>query len=114
MLLCALLEYIVTMTMSSADSSASCELYHSGPNTDAVCFGFGLIGRDYVFMNNSIDSMDGINSKLVEFNDTLHEIANETGGHPKECIESILGLMCHHSFPLCDHTSDTPVPRKVR
>ena len=32
---------------------------------------------------------------------------------PLECIDMIFGLLCHHSLPLCDHSSDTPVPRKV-
>ena len=100
-----------TITLSSTDPSASCELYHSGPNATAVCFGFGLIGRDYVFVNNSVDTMDDLNLQLSKFNNTLYV---RDKSFTTDCIKSILRLMCHHSFPLCDHGSDTPVPRQVR
>ena len=59
-----------------------------------------------------MDTKDSLNSKLIMFNATLHSKV-ETGGFPSECIDLILGLMCHHSFPLCDYSSDTPVPRQV-
>ena len=97
--------------MSSIDPSASCELYHSGPNTTAICFNFGVIGRDYVFVNNSVDTMDDLNHKMSQFNNTLYISDKDFS---TDCIESVVHLMCHHSFPLCDHGSDTPVPRKVR
>ena len=90
------------------DPSPSCELYHNGPT--AICFKYGSIGMDYVFLNNSVDTRDSLNSKLIMFNDTLHKKED----FPAECIDLILGLMCHHSFPLCDYNSSTPVPRKVR
>ena len=75
--------------------------------TDAICFGYGSIGYDYVFQNNS-DSAKVLNSNLKRLRESLqrsHELY--------ECIDLILGLMCHHTFPLCDYSSDTPVPRKV-
>ena len=67
---------------------------------------------DYVFLNNSVNDMNTLNSKLINFNATLHSKV-ETEGYPVECIDLILGLMCHDSFPLCDYSSDTPVPRQV-
>ena len=92
-----------------AEPSASCELYHNGSD---ICFEYGSIGRDYVFFNKSVGIKDSLNSKLLAFNDTLYNyIDNEI--HPAECIDLLLGLMCHHSFPLCDYSSNTPVPRQV-
>ena len=68
---------------------------------------------DYVFVNNSVNNnKKTLNSKLLDFNGTLHKKV-ETEGYPVECIDLILGLMCHHTFPLCDYSSDTPVPRQV-
>ena len=67
---------------------------------------------DYVFLNNSANNKKTLNSKLIDLNDILHNKV-ETEGYPVECIDLILGLMCHHSFPLCDYSSDTPVPRQV-
>ena len=96
--------------MYFSDPSPSCEVYHNVSN--AVCFKYGSIGMDYVFLNNSVDTRDSLNSKLTTFNSLLHnKVENE--GFPAECIDLILGLMCHNSFPLCDYSSDTPVPRKV-
>ena len=96
--------------MYFVDPSLSCELYYN--DSDAICFGYGSIGYDYVFLNNSVDTKDSLNSKLKTFNGTLHSKV-ETGGFPVECIDLILGLMCHHSFPLCDYSSEIPVPRQV-
>ena len=59
-----------------------------------------------------MDTKDTSNSKLIAFNDTLHEKV-ETGGFSAECTDIILGLMCHHTFPLCDYSSNVPQPRKV-
>ena len=67
---------------------------------------------DYVYIDNSVDSKDELNDKLVEFNRTIHENV-KFGDHP-ECVDILLGLMCHHSFPLCDYSSDIPQPRKVQ
>ena len=67
---------------------------------------------DYVYIDNSVDSKDELNDKLVEFNLTLHNNV-KLGDHP-ECVDIVLGLMCHHSFPLCDYGSDIPQPRKVQ
>ena len=68
---------------------------------------------DYVYVDNGVDNMDELNAKLIEFNGTLNDNV-KSGGYPEECVDIILGLMCHHSFPLCDRSSDTPVPRKVQ
>ena len=95
--------------MYFTDLSPSCELYYN--TSDGICFKYGSIGMDYVFLNNSVDNQNMLNSKLVKFNDTLHGKVKE--GFPFECIDIILELMCHNSFPLCDYSSDTPVPRKV-
>ena len=92
------------------DPSPSCELYFN--DSDAICFGYGSIGYDYVFLNNSVDTKDSLNSKLKMFNNMLHNKV-ETGGFPTDCIDLILGLMCHHTFPLCDYSSEIPVPRQV-
>ena len=88
-----------------------CELYDNNDNTtDAVCFGYGSIGYDYVFLNNS-DSAKILNERLKNFDASLQRSRED---HiPPECIDMIFGLMCHHSFPLCDHNSNTPVPRQV-
>ena len=56
--------------------------------------------------------MDSLNSKLKAFNTSLYRRDKDTS-FPPECLDLIFGLMCHHSFPLCDHNSETPVPRKV-
>ena len=85
--------------------SASCELYHDGSD---ICFTHGSIGRDYVFVNRTVGTKDKLNSKLLAFIDSID---NER--FSAKCIDLILGLMCHHLFPLCDYSSDTPVPRKV-
>ena len=66
-----------------------------------------------MFLDNIVDTKDSLNSKLIKFNATLHSKV-EAEGFPVECIDLILGLMCHISFPLCDYNSDSPVPRKVR
>ena len=91
-------------------SSPSCELYYN--TSDAICFTYGSIGRDYVFFNNSIDTKEQLNSKLIRLHKTLQNNVI-SGAYPMECVDLILGLMCHNSFPLCDYSSDTPVPRKV-
>lgn len=96
--------------MYFAEPSPSCELYYN--TSDGICFKYGSIGMDYVFLNNSVNNMKTLNSKLLNFNGTLHSKV-ETEGYPVECIDLMLGLMCHHSFPLCDYTSNTPVPRQV-
>jgi len=92
------------------DTSLSCELYYNTP--DGICFQYGSIGRDHVFFNSSVDTKDSLNSKLMEFNAALHRKVTAES-FPLECIDLIFGLMCHISFPLCDYSSDTPMPRKV-
>ena len=96
--------------MHFTEPSPSCELYFN--TSKGICFKYGSIGMDYVFLNNSVNDKNTLNSKLIKFNDTVHSKV-EAEGHPAECIDAILGLMCHHSFPLCDYSSNTPVPRKV-
>ena len=90
----------------------TCELYHNNtPNS--VCFGYGSIGYDYVFLNKRVDVniKDTLNCKLKKFNDALHK--THEVDFPSDCVEIVFGLMCHHSFPLCDYDSNTPKPRKV-
>ena len=67
---------------------------------------------DYVFIDNSVDNMKALNSKLGSFNGILHDRIR-TGSFPSECVDIILGLTCYNSFPLCDYSSETPQPRKV-
>ena len=102
--------HILYFCVHYLEPSASCELYLSSPNS--ICFGYGSIGYDYVFINNTVDTMDSLNSKLKAFNTSLYRRDEDTS-FPPECLDLIFGLMCHHSFPLCDHNSETPVPRKV-
>jgi len=64
-----------------------------------------------VFLN-SIDTKEQLNSKLIPWRSTLQKIVND-GAYPMECVDLMLGIMCHNSFPLCDYSSDTPVPRQV-
>ena len=92
--------------------STTCELYYNDtPNS--VCFGYGSIGYDYVFLNKSVDIniKDTLNCKLQKFNVTLHQSRND--GIPSDCVEIVFGLMCHHLFPLCDYDADIPEPRQV-
>ena len=103
-------ECILYFCVLYLEPSASCELYLNSP--DAICFGYGSIGYDYVFINNTVDTMDSLNSKLITFNTTLYRRGNDNS-FPPECLDIILGLTCHHYFPLCDYSSETPVPRKV-
>ena len=67
---------------------------------------------DYVFLDNSVDNMDSLNYKMNKFHHTIREKV-EDGNFPTECIDIMLGLMCHNSFPLCDYSSSTPQPRQV-
>ena len=94
------------------DSPGSCELYHN-ESSDAVCYRFGSIGRDYVFVNNSAgNSIDSSNVNMVNFLDTLR-MKDESGDFPPDCVDLIFELMCYNTFPLCDYGSDTPRPRQV-
>lgn len=90
----------------------TCELYYNN-TINPVCFGYGSIGYDYVFLEKSsagMDPMDMLNCKLEKFKSALN---NSIDPFPSDCVEIIFELMCHHSFPLCDYNSDTPAPRKV-
>ena len=68
---------------------------------------------DYVYVDSGVYDKDELNTKLMHLKGTLNHNV-KSGGYPEECVDIILGLMCHHSFPLCDRSSDTPVPRKVQ
>ena len=90
----------------------TCELYYNN-TINPVCFGYGSIGYDYVFLEKSsagMNMMDMLNCKLEKFKSALN---NSIDPFPSDCVEIIFELMCHHSFPLCDYNSDTPAPRKV-
>ena len=89
--------------------SPSCELYYN--SSEAVCYSYGSIGRDYVFLN-STNTIDNLNEKLGNFLNGLNsEVLADN--FPSECVEIIFTLMCHDSFPLCDYSSNTPQPRQV-
>ena len=90
--------------------SASCELYHNS-SEDALCYNYGSIGRDYVFINNNVDA-DELNRNMRSFLNTLNS-RDVNGNFPPECVHMIFGLMCHNMFPLCDYNSNTPRPRQV-
>ena len=112
------------------ECSASCELYHNGSD---ICFRYGSIGNDYVYVNHSVDTIDSLNSKLVDLNNTLYSHINSISeisstsemnsalemnitleiDSALECVETILSLMCYNSFPLCDYSFNAPQPRKV-
>ena len=106
------------LNLLHVDCPRSCELYHNGSD---ICFKYGSIGNDYVYVDDDVDTIDNLNSKLVELNNTLHSHINNISqinstseiNSTLECVQIILGLMCHHSFPLCDYSSNTPVPREV-
>ena len=97
--------------VSFADKSPSCELYHN--TSDGICFSYGSIGNNYVFINNSVNIKD-LNYNLEKFNKALYKTYELVESvFPVECIDLIFGLMCYNSFPLCDYNSSAPVPRKV-
>ena len=89
-----------------ADLSTSCELYNNSRN--AVCYRFRSIGRDYVFVDKSLGTIDELNSRMNDFMTTL-----ETKDPSGDCRNLIMGLMCHNTFPLCDYSSNNSVPRQV-
>ena len=91
------------------DSSISCELYNN--SRDAVCYRFRSIGKDYVYVNKNIGTIDQLNSRLIDFSNTLETL--ETENPNEDCRDLILGLMCHNAFPLCDYSSNNPMPRQV-
>ena len=65
-----------------------------------------------MFIDRTVGTKDDLNSNLLAFNNTLYNFMDNEH-YPAECIDLILGLMCHHLFPLCDYRSETPVPRQV-
>ena len=75
-----------------------------------MCYKYGSIGRDYVFLNNSVDTTDGLNRKLSGLLTVLQDKASNDSS---DCVDIILSILCYDSFPLCDYSSSTPVPRKV-
>jgi len=88
------------------DAAPTCELYNG-----SVCFGLGAIGNDYIYVNNSDANQRELDSRLLSLNTTLHN--RMIGDMHHFCADMILTLMCHNSFPLCDHSSTTPIPRTV-
>lgn len=89
--------------------SPSCELYYN--SSEAVCYRFGSIGRDYVFLNGT-NTIDDLNEKLGNFLNGLNSKVNADNSL-SECTEIISTLMCHNLFPLCDYSSNIPRPRQV-
>ena len=105
------LHYIEMLQYPFVETQASCELYHNSVN--AVCYEYGSIGRDYVFIDNSAN-VDDLNSIMRNFLNTLRAIENDRSrSYPNGCIDRIFELMCHNIFPLCDYRSDTPGSRQV-
>ena len=89
------------------DAGPTCELY-----TGSVCYGLGAIGNDYVYVDNSDASQEALDTRLMRLKNTLQN--RLAAGIPRGCVDMVFTLMCHNSFPLCDHGSTTPVPRQVR
>ena len=96
-----------------SDPKPSCELY-----TGSVCYARGVIGKDYVFINNTqIDStltdQAYWEDAMVNFKSSL-ETTVQSAGAPQSCVDDMLSLLCFHTFPVCDYSSNTSVPRQVR
>ena len=103
--------FIVNTLFDLSDPEPSCELY-----TGSVCYARGVIGKDYVFINNTqISSTDQAywEDAMVNFKSSL-ETSVQSAGAPQSCVDDMLSLLCFHIFPVCDYSSNTSVPRQVR
>jgi len=90
----------------------SCELY-----TGDVCYARGVIGKDYVFINTIrlgliIADQAYWENAMLDFKSSL-EATVKRESVPQSCVDDILSLLCFHTFPVCDYSNNTSVPRQV-
>ena len=88
---------------SSLPSAAgpTCQLY-----SGSLCYGYGSIGMDQIYINTSVATQDAYEAEMNEFRTTI-------GNFSPQCQEVFLEFMCVATFPSCDLSHVEPRPHKV-
>ena len=88
---------------SSLPSAAgpTCQLY-----SGSLCYGYGSIGMDQIYINTSVATQDAYEAEMNEFRTTI-------GNFSPQCQEVFLEFMCITTFSSCDLSHVEPRPHKV-